>query len=177
MGHRTLVAYDRGGYDLHYAHWGVDPDAITAETPFGGPPDDRWARERAADLLDPQGGRLTDEAATAVDPDPVATGLTFREVCERVDPLLHEALYVVAADFAVRTYLVFALSAPDGERPLGALVGHDGPRDAAYLRGWLAGARAVRSVGGADDGVVLRALRWLDPDRGTVVFLEADAGA
>ena len=23
MGHRTLVAYDRDGYDLHYAHWGV----------------------------------------------------------------------------------------------------------------------------------------------------------
>ena len=29
MGHRTLVAYDRDGYDLHYAHWGVDPDELT----------------------------------------------------------------------------------------------------------------------------------------------------
>ena len=66
MGHRTLVAYDRDGYDLHYAHWGVDPAAITPETPFGGPPEGGWARARAADLLDPAGGRLADDARTAV---------------------------------------------------------------------------------------------------------------
>jgi hypothetical protein len=187
MGHRTLVAYDRDGYDLHYAHWAVAPDAITAETPFGGPPDDAWARRRASDLIDPQGGHVTGDAETAVDPDPVATGLSFAEVFERVDPLLHEALYLVAPDFSVRTYLVLALRAPselrpDGEeagtrdepsaghRPIAALVGYDGERDAAYLRGWLAGARAVRTVHDLEAGAVVRALRWLDPERGMVIF-------
>lgn len=176
MGHRTLLAYDRGDYDLHHAHWGVDPDEITPETPFGGPPDDGWARERAEDLLDPAGGRLADDHETAVDSDPVATGLTFAEVCERVDPVEYEALYVVAPDFSVRTHLVFALrdSAGHGAGPLTALVGYDGSADAAYLRGWLAGARAVRDVNGAGADTVLRALRWLDPDRGTVVYPERE---
>jgi len=172
MGHRTLVAYDRAGYDLHYAHWGVDPAAITARTPFGGPPDDEWARERADDLVDLEGGRLADDGETAVDPDPLDTGLSFREVCERVDPLVHDALYVVAPDCSVRTYLV-AMFALDG-RPTGALVGHEGERDAAYLRGWLAGARAVRDVEGYRADAVVRALRWLDPKRGAVVFLDGE---
>ena len=65
MGHRTLVAYDRDGYDLHYAHWGVDPADITPETPFGGPPEGGWARERATDIVDPAGGRLDDDALVA----------------------------------------------------------------------------------------------------------------
>lgn len=169
MGHRTLVAYDRDGYDLHYAHWGVDPDAIDRATPFGGPPDDDGMRDRAADLLDPAGGRLTDDPRTAVDPDPLATGLSFAEVCARVDPVEHEALYVVDADFSVRRYLVFALWRAD-DRHRTALVGHADDADATYLRGWLAGARAVRAVTGTGDDAVVRALRWLDPDRGAVVF-------
>ncbi|QLD89991.1 hypothetical protein HWV07_13515 [Natronomonas salina] len=173
MGHRTLVAYDRAGYDLHYSHWGVDSDALTPETPFGGPPDDGWAGECADELLDPAGGYLTGDHETAVDPDPVATGLSFVEVCERVDPLIHEALYVVDRDFAVRTYLVLALRGPgDDHRPTAALVGYDGERDATYLRGWLAGARSVRDVHALEDGAVVRALRWLDADRGTLVYLD-----
>jgi hypothetical protein len=176
MGHRTLVAYDRAGYDLHYCHWGVDPAAITPETPFGGPPGDAWARECAGDLVDPEGGHLAGDHDTAVDPDPVATGLSFLEVCACVDPLVHEALYVVDPEFDVRTYLVLALRAPDRQRPVAALVGHDGEGDAAYLRGWLAGARAVRDVHGLADGAVLRALRWLDADRGTLVYLDREAG-
>lgn len=169
MGHRTLVAYERDGYDLHYAHWGVDPADITPETPFGGPPDDGAVRDRAADLLEPAGGRLTDERRTAVDPDPLATELTFDEACLRVDPIEHEALYVVEPDFTVRRYLVFALR-DGGAGPRTALVGYDDARDAAYLRGWLAGARAVRAVTAPSPDAVVAALRWLDPDRGTVVF-------
>jgi hypothetical protein len=174
MGHRTLVAYDRGGYDLHYAHWGVDASAITPETPFGGPPNDGFARERSDGLLESEGGRLSEGRETAVDIDPIATDLAFVDIAEHVDPIEHEALHVVDREFSVRTYLVWGL---DG-RPLGrtdgptiALVGHDGAADATYLRGWRAGARAVRSVCGPGRGAMVRALRWLDPDRGTIVWM------
>lgn len=177
MGHRTLVAYDRAGYDLHYAHWGVDPDAIGPETPFGGPPDDDWARQRATDVLDPAGGRLPEDREAAVGPDPIATGLSFAEACEHVDPLVHEALYVVDTDWDVRTYLVWSLRTPDRDHSTAALVGHDGDADAEYLRGWLAGARSVRDVRVLDDGAVLAGLRWLDPDRGTVVYPPYERGA
>lgn len=171
MGHRTLVAYDRGGYDLHHAHWGVDPASMTPETPLGGPPDDDWARERAADLLDPEGGDLATDRETAVDPDPVATGLSFAGVCEHVDPLEHEALYVVGPEFDVRTYLVVPVrGVPAGTDPAAALVAYEDPADATYLRGWLAGARAVRDACDAGEDAVARALRWLDPERGTVVY-------
>ncbi len=178
MGHRTLVAYDRGGYDLHYAHWGVDPDAIGPETPFGGPPNDGWARTRSEELLTPEGGRIPEEGTTAVDADPIATGLSFVDLEAYVDPIEHEALYVVGAEFSVRTYLVFGLGGRSfgrGDGPVVALVGYDGEADAAYLRGWLAGGRAVRGVCGPDDGAILKALRWLDPDRGTVVWLAGGA--
>jgi hypothetical protein len=174
MGHRTLVAYDRDGYDLHYAHWGVDPDELTPETPFGGPPNDGWARERAAELQETAGGRLAEDGEQAVDPDPIATGLSFVDLAAYVDPIEHEALYVVDGAFSVRTYLVFGLEGRHVGRtdgPAVALVGYDGPADAAYLRGWMAGGRAVRGACGPDDGAIVRALRWLDPDRGTVVWL------
>lgn len=175
MGHRTLVAYDRDGYDLHYAHWGVDPAELTPSTPFGGPPDDRWARERANRLLDPAGGELTEERPTAVDADPIATGLSFAGVCERIDPLEHEALFVVDPDFAVRRYLVVTLRTErNSQGATVALVGYTDDADAAYLRGWLAGARSVRDVTEADDDGIVRALRWLDPKRGTVVFLDGE---
>lgn len=176
MGHRTLVAYERDGYDLHYAHWGVDPAAITPETPFGERPATEWARSCSCQLVEPEGGELTVDRETAVDSDPLATELSFPDVCERVDPLEHEALYVVDEQFSVRTYLVFAIGV-DGEaadacgRPTGALVAHDGESDATYLRGWLAGARAVRDVADLGTDAVVRALRWLDPDRGAIVWI------
>lgn len=176
MGHRTLVAYRRDGYDLHYSHWGVDPDELAPETPFGGSPDVEWAGERASDLLDPEGGHLTGDHERAVDPDPMATGLSFREVCAAVDPYVHEGLYVVDRAFAVRTYLVLALGSPGRDGPRAALVGYEDETDAAYLRGWLAGARAVRDVHDLDDGAVVRALRWLDADRGTLVYLDGNRG-
>lgn len=175
MGHRTLLAYDRAGYDLHYAHWGVDPDAITAETPFGGPPETEWADACADELLDPEGGHLTREETSAVSPDPIATGLSFRDICAYVDPLVHEALYIVTPAYTVRTYLVFGVETPDGGETT-ALVGYDGDEDAAYLRGWLAGGRAVRDVGRLDAGTIVRALRWLAPERGTVVYPAAERG-
>lgn len=179
MGHRTLIAYERDGYDLHYAHWGVDPGELTPEEPFGGPPDDGWARERAEELLTVENGRFTDEDGTAVDTDPVATGLSFVELEAYIDPIEHEALYVVDGAFSVRTYLVFGLEGRHVGRtdgPAVALVGYDGPEDAAYLRGWLAGARAVRGVCGPHPGAIVEALRWLDPERGTVLWLTGGAG-
>jgi hypothetical protein len=174
MGHRTLVAYDRDGYDLHYAHWGVDASAITPETPFGGPPNDGRARDRAEELLESAGGRLSEEHETAVDADPIATDLSFVDLGEHVDPIEHEALHVVDREFSVRTYLVWGLDGRPFDRtdgPTIALVGHDGDADATYLRGWRAGARAVRSACGPERGAMLRALRWLDPERGTVVWM------
>jgi hypothetical protein len=174
MGHRTLVAYDRDGYDLHYAHWGVAPADLTPETPFGGPPNDGWARERAGELSAPAGGRLTEGGETAVDADPIATDLPFVELGEYVDPVEHEALYVVDREFSVRTYLVWGFDGRAFGRtggPTVALVGYDGESDATYLRGWRAGARAVRCVCGPERGALLRALRWLEPERGTVVWI------
>jgi len=178
MGHRTLVAYDRDGYDLHYAHWGVDPETLTSETPFGGRPDDEWAREAADALLDPAGGRLNDSRETAVETDPIATEIPFVDLEAYIDPTEHEALYVVDEAFRVRTYLVFGLDGYSAGRtggPAIALVGYDGADDAAYLRGWLAGGRAVRGVCGPDDGAIVRALRWLDPERGTIVWMTGGA--
>lgn len=184
MGHRTLVAYDRAGYDLHYAHWGVDPDDVTRETPFGGCPSEYEARRRAPggiDGIDAHGGRVTEDRRTAIEPDPVATGLTFPAVCSHVDPIEHEALMVVDEEFTVRAYLAVALrggetDGPDEDaggssRATAALVGYDDPADAAYVRGWIAGARTVRDDTDGGGDVVIRALRSLDPARGTLLWL------
>ena len=179
MGHRTLVVYDRGGYDLHYAHWGVDPGSVTSETPFGGRPDAAWARERATELLDSEGGQLAESRETAIETDPIATGLSFVDLGTYLDPIEHEALYVVDADFSVRTYVVFGLEGRSfgrSDAPTIAAVGYEGERDAAYLRGWLAGARGVRGVCGPEAGAIVKALRWLDPERGTVVWMAGDDG-
>lgn len=187
MGHRTLVGYvrdghDRDGYDLHYAHWGVDPSAMMPAAPYGGAPDGDLARECARRLVTPAGGRLMANHETAVDPEPLATGLSFDELCRWLDPVEHEALYVVDGDYGVRQYLVVALRTAEG-RHRTALVGYDDAADADYLRGWLAGARAVRAGSERDDGVaaagsdpVVSALRWLDAARGTVVFPATDQG-
>ena len=176
MGHRTLVAYERDGYDLHHAHWGVDPTALTPLTPYGGRPDVARVRAAVADRLEPAGGRLVEDRETAVDPDPFVTVPTFQEVVGHVDPVEHEALYVVPPDFAVRRYLIVALQAECG-RGRTALVRYVDAADARYLRGWLAGARAVRDVAGTNTGApVAAALRVLDPGRGTVVYPAVSRG-
>ena len=70
----------------------------------------------------------------------------------------------------MRRYLVVALQAASG-RGRTALVRYVDAADARYLRGWLAGARAVRDVAGTATGApVAAALRVLDPGRGTVVY-------
>lgn len=196
MGHRTLVAYDRSGsFDLHYAHWRVPPEALTAATPFGGPADEAWARDRAEDLLDPADGRLSDaDRRPAVDPAPIATGLTFEGVVDRIDFLEHEALYVVSPGFVVRTYRICRIDhradadeevtgrdtsgekanrdtsgEETGRDAGGALVGYDGPVDEAYVEGWTDGARAAAHSADAGPDAVFRALRWLGSDRGVLV--------
>jgi hypothetical protein len=111
-----------------------------------------------------------------VDPDPFATVPTFEEVLSHVDRVEHEALYVVPPDFAVRRYLVVALRAECG-RSRTALIRYADAADARYLRGWLAGARAVRDVAGnATRAPVAAALRVLDPSRGTVVYPAVNDG-
>ena len=178
MGHRTLVAYDRNGYDLHYAHWGVDPESLTSETPFGGVPNDGWARTQADELCTAEGGRITESHETAVESDPIATGLSFVEIGDHIDPIEHEALFVVDGDFSVRTYVVFGLDSRFGrtDGPAIAAIGYSDGSDATYLRGWLAGARAVRGVCGPESGAIVQALRWLDPARGTVVWMSSGDG-
>lgn len=155
MGYPTLVAYDRAGYDLHHARGGVDPDDVTPETPFGGRPDGSGTGAAPGGVagVGTDGGGPVDDRRTAIEPDPVATGLTFPAVCSFVDPIEHDALLVVDDDFAVRTYLVVALPSTETDgsdedaggpgRATAAIVGYDDPADAAYLRGWLAGARTV----------------------------------
>jgi hypothetical protein len=176
MGHRTLVAYEREGYDLHYAHWGVDPAALTPLTPYGGRPDADRIRAAATADIDPAGGRLLRNHGTAVDPDPVATVRTFDGLLARIDPVEHEALYVVTPEFAVRRYLVVALGTAPGRRRT-AVVRYRDAADARYLRGWLAGARAVRDVAGTvSPAPVAAALRGLDPARGTVVYPAGPSG-
>jgi hypothetical protein len=176
MGHRTLVAYERDGYDLHYAHWAVDPAALTPVTPYGGRPNDDRIRAAAATEIDAAGGRLTREHETAVDPEPIASVGTFDEVVARVDPVEHEALYVVPPAFEIRRYLVVAFGGAGG-RPRTALVRYRDAGDARYLRGWLAGARAVRDVAEpASAAPVAAALRVLDPARGTVVYPAGPSG-
>ena len=179
---------DARTYDLHYAHWGIDPDDLTPMTPFGEPPDVEWARRRATELVEPEGGKVPDDPSTAVDPEPLAMGLSFGDVCHHVDPFVHEALHVVEPSFVARSYLVVSIGGGSGRpvrfeessqgrsvcgRPSGVLIGYDDDeRDVAYLRGWMAGARALQDVAGLDDGGLVRALRWLDPDLGTVIILD-----
>ncbi|MFC4550609.1 MULTISPECIES: DUF6735 family protein [Halorussus] len=143
MAHRALLAYERddGTYDLHRSRWGGADFSlarrITAETPFAG------------------------DAAAAVDPEPVASGLSLDEiVAEHVDFLHHEAFFRVDREFAATPFHVlwfgFELDAETVERS--ETVGH-GALVAAhvrnpggvddYLRGWVRGTKAV--VGDAVD--------------------------
>lgn len=149
MAHRALLAYERDDdtYDLHRSRWGGTDfslaSEITAETPFAG------------------------YAAAAVDPDPVASGLSIEEiVAEHVDFLHHEAFFRVdrkydAAPFHI-LWFGLELDAETVERS--ETVGH-GALVAAhvrnpggvddYFRGWFRGTKAV--VGDAVDR------GWLSP--------------
>lgn len=119
MGHRALVAYGRedGRYDLYYAHWG------------------------GADLS--LARRLTAPETDSVAPDPVAVGVAFPGVVrEHVDPLVHEALYVVDSA-EVRTYRGLWLGPVGVDGGLLVAVDWAAPCDDARVRSWFRGARAL----------------------------------
>lgn len=135
MGHRALVAYARpdGRYDCYYAHWG-GVDLGLAE-------------------------RLVDPERDPVAPEPLATARPFAAVVDGVlDPLVHEALYVVD-----REGVVGSRSGPDRERPVTAYralwlgpIGADGgllvavdpgvPCDDARVQSWFRGARSIAAA-------------------------------
>lgn len=122
MGHRALVAYARGDgrYDLHYSQWG------------------------GADLT--LAGRLSAPAADPVADEPVAAGVDFvAVVADHLDPLVHEALYVL--DEQPRAYRTLWLgddATPDGGAAgLLVEVAWADPCDDARVRAWGRGARAV----------------------------------
>lgn len=87
MGHRALVAYERDGdsgyYDTHYSHWGASNlklrDLITEEDPY------------ADGYVDEEASRSRIDMETVVN--------------EQVDFLMHEAVYVVSADYEVTAYV------------------------------------------------------------------------
>lgn len=126
MGHRALVAYERDdAFDLHYSHWGALDlalvDGIGPETPFGDP--------------DPDG--------PSVDPDPIATGVSWEGVLERLDPLEHEALYVVTPAYDARAYRVLRFGFEPGDGPEGALVSADRSGRDDHLATWFLDAKEV----------------------------------
>jgi hypothetical protein len=123
LGHRALVAYGRhaGRYDLHYAHWG------------------------GADLS--LAGRLADPETDPVTPDPLAVEVPFAVVVStHVDPLVHEAVYVVDAD-EVRAYRSLWLGPLDVDGGLLAAVDWAAPCDDDRVRSWFRGARSLAAAG------------------------------
>ena len=152
MSHRALVAVERGDgrYDVHYSR--------------GGGADERLER-----LGRPDAGR----ARELLDGPPIERGLPFEAMlADLLDPIVHEALVVVAPDGEATPYVVvpYLLATSDGlveSAPRGAalaLVGRDGSRlHPAYVRGWSHGAAEV--LGEAVDADLLspaEALGWLD---------------
>lgn len=118
MGHRALVAYERGDglYNVHYTHWGASKlrlrTAITPGTPLGG---DNSEPPFAAALLgaleesfdaDQIGGELAEpQEPTEVKPDPVYVGVSMDEIlADCLDYLHHEAFYVADREFNVEAY-------------------------------------------------------------------------
>lgn len=152
MADRTLVAYARrGGYDLHYAHDGVEPDTLAPATPFGGPTDRDLDRVR--ERLEPLGVEIEPSASrTAVDPVPLATGVPWSEVVSGLDYAAYDRCLRVDAEWRVERYLVcfFGLKNRDGEDrdPAGdgALLPvseHEEP----YARGWFEGVKSAVADG------------------------------
>ncbi|MDG5777228.1 DUF6735 family protein [Haloarculaceae archaeon H-GB2-1] len=96
MGHRALVAYERpDGWACHRSQWGAHQlrlqTEVTAETPFGRPPDD-----------------------PPVEQTPRRRVESFDEVVAAVDFLAHEAIYVVDSAFAVTSYVAVWLGVETG---------------------------------------------------------------
>lgn len=162
VGHRALIARERadGRYEIHRSQWAGADLSLAHELANG-----TW----------PPPGTET---------DPVATGVPWTDLlANRLDALLHEALYVVGADGAVRAYrtcwLGHASDGPGGDGPQGLLVGVRWADhcDDVRVRAWFRGAsavteRAVRDGDVADPAtaptLVERCLREWAADREVV---------
>ncbi|WP_254832362.1 DUF6735 family protein [Haloglomus salinum] len=202
MSERALVAYERpdGRYNCHYAHWGATDgldDRLTPATPFGGAePRAEWAAGVLRDLLtatDAEAPRVAsrtpDDAATAVDPAPLAVAVPLEALPDHVVYGSHEALFLVDRSFGVTAFVAVsfdlasvaaALSGIDIDPEAGgALVPVDAGTSVAALRERAAGARealgaAIDHVDGSNRGctpAVARAalhetlVRWVGADR------------
>lgn len=152
MADRTLVAYDRGpGYDLHYAHDGVDPEQLGAATPFGGATDRDLDQLR--ERLEPLGIDIeTADRRTAVDPTPLATGVEWDDVVAGLDYGAYDRCLRVDDSWMGTRYLVcfFGLGHRGGETrdPTGdgALLPVD-EQEAPYARGWFEGVKSAVADG------------------------------
>ena len=148
MAERTLVAYDRGaGYDLHYAHDGVDPAALGEATPFGGRADRDLDRLR--EQLEPLGVEIeADPGRPAVDPTPLATGVAWEAVVAGLDYGAYDRCLRIDSSWSATRYLVcfFGLGHRGGEvrDPTGdgALLPVD-EREEPYARGWFEGVKSA----------------------------------
>lgn len=151
MSHRALVAVARGDgrYEVRYARSAGSDEHL-----------ERLASPGVRDLRGLLEGPV------------LASGLSFEDVVERLDPIEHEALLVVGTDGAVSPYvgLPYVLATADGlveSAPRGvvvSLVGRDRARlHPTYVRGWFHGTAEV--LGEAVDADLLspaEALGWLD---------------
>jgi hypothetical protein len=156
VGHRALVAVERhdGTYDLRYSHWGaLDGPRVAGDGPDGA--ETGGTRSWPRDLLERMGvvdadvrGRVRAPERVAVDPEPLAVGITFDELIgEYLDVLVHEAVIVVPWSGTVRPFLPLSLGldpVPPVEQ--GVLVEVDPvdyAADVARFRGWIDGSRAA----------------------------------
>ncbi len=191
---RALVAYERpdGRYVLHYAHWGASDglvERLTPATPFGGAdPRAEWAAGLLRDLLTATGidpdsvaGRVPAEAATAVDPMPLAVAVTRDGLVDRVAFGVHRALVVVDRSFDATTYAAVPFDlAPVAGTLDGTAVDPDAggllvpvATSVTSLRERAGGAREALGAavdGGLDPPTARRALRetaarWVGADR------------
>jgi hypothetical protein len=136
VGHRALVAYERptGGYTVRYSQWGAHGyrllDTITASTPLGG-------------------RRGDGDAAPCVRAEPIEVVADLEAfAATSVDPLTHEAAFVVTEGFDVRAYEPLAFWHADPTVAFGgALValrrGRGPSSDARELHAWRRGATAT----------------------------------
>lgn len=152
MADRTLVAYAREhGFDTHYAHDGVDPDRLGPATPTGGDADRDLRRLR--DLLADRGVALgPDRGGTAVDPEPLETGLSWSTVVAGIDYRAYDRCLRVGRDWTTTPFLVcwFGFEPRGGEPrdPVGdgALLGVD-TADEPFARGWFEGLKSAVADG------------------------------
>ncbi|WP_255151852.1 DUF6735 family protein [Halorarius halobius] len=152
MADRTLVAYARDdGYDTHYAHSGVDADALSPETPTGGPADRELTRLREA-LADRGVALGPTRDGPAVDPDPLRRGVSWDAVVAGLDYRAYDRCLRVADGWTVTAFLVvwFGFESRGGEErdPSGdgALLAVEEGEE-TYARGWFEGTKSAVADG------------------------------